>query len=280
MKDELFAKHVRYYVLKMLYRMGYGHYGGSLSIIECLSVLYNGGLNVCPETQKDMDRDYIVLSKGHAGPALYASLSVKGYIPEDMLYTLNEGGTKLPSHPDMNKTPGIDMTTGSLGQGVAAAAGIALKNKVDKRNNYTVAIVGDGELDEGQCWEAFQFAATQKLENFIVFIDYNKRQLDGYVWEICDLRDIADKLRSFGFDTAFVDGTNTEDIRSALEAAKNSEYTGPKAIILDTVKGQGVPFIEEIQDNHHIRPNEELNHQLFDFISNLEIELREAGVTV
>ena len=280
MKDEIFAKHVRLRVLRMLYQMGYGHYGGSFSIVECLSVLYNGGLNISPKLKQDPNRDYVVLSKGHAGPALYAALRVKGFIPEEMLYTLNEGGTSLPSHPDMNKTPGVDMTTGSLGQGVAVACGIALKNKADKRNNFTTAIVGDGELDEGQCWEAFQFAASQKLSHLIVFIDYNKRQLDGYVWDICDLRDIADKLRSFGFDTQFVDGRNTGDIRTALESAKASSYAGPKAIVLDTDKGQGVPFLEQIQDNHHIRPGEDLNTMLHDVIEKLQSELERTGDTI
>ena len=180
----------------------------------------------------------------------------------------------------MNKTPGVDMTTGSLGQGVAVACGIALKNKADKRNNFTTAIVGDGELDEGQCWEAFQFAASQKLSHLIVFIDYNKRQLDGYVWDICDLRDIADKLRSFGFDTQFVDGRNTGDIRTALESAKASSYAGPKAIVLDTDKGQGVPFLEQIQDNHHIRPGEDLNTMLHDVIEKLQSELERTGDTI
>ncbi len=274
MNTQLFAKKVRINVLKVLTKVGYGHYGGSLSLVECLSVLYNGGLNIDVNDLKNPNRDYVVLSKGHAGPALYSSLFVKGIIDEELLFSLNQGGTNLPSHPDKNKTPGIDMTTGSLGQGVAVATGIAIKNKVENRKNYTIAIVGDGELNEGQCWEAFQFAASQKLKNFIVFIDYNKRQIDGYVWDICDLRNIAEKMTSFGFEAQDVKGNDVEAIKTALDNAKNSDYEGPKAIVLDTIKGQGVPFIEEIMDNHHIRPTSELNDQVLRFISSEEEDLK------
>lgn len=273
MDNEIFAKRIRLYILKVLNNMGYGHFGGSLSIAECLSVLYNGGLNINVNDLKNPDRDYLVLSKGHAGPALYAALYLKGIIDKDMLFSLNENDTKLPSHPDKNKTPGVDMTTGSLGQGIAVATGIAMKNKVDKKNNYTVAIVGDGELDEGQCWEAFQFAAANKLNNLIVFIDYNKRQLDGFLWEVCDLLSIPDKLRAFGFDTIEVDGKDVNAIEDALKNAKESNLDAPKAIILNTTKGQGVPFIEEIKDNHHLRVNKELSTKIDDFIRKLEMEL-------
>ena len=232
--------------------MGYGHYGGSLSIVETLAVLYGHQLQVSPETKDDLNRDFFVLSKGHAGPALYATLFLKGYITEDWLYTLNQNGTNLPSHPDKNKTPGVDMTTGSLGQGISAATGIAYGNKLAGRNNYTYCVVGDGELNEGQCWEAIQFAAHRQLDHFILFIDDNKKQLDGYTTEICNPFDFEAKFAAFGFHTRKADGSSVEEINAAVETAKS--LTGkPIAIVLDTVKGQGVPYIEDMYSNHHLR---------------------------
>ena len=247
-----FADQIRYYTLKELNYMGYGHYGGSLSIVETLAVLYGNQLQASPETKDDLNRDFFVLSKGHAGPALYATLFLKGYITEDWLYTLNQNGTNLPSHPDKNKTPGVDMTTGSLGQGISAATGIAYGNKLAGRSNYTYCMVGDGELNEGQCWEAIQFAAHRQLDHFILFIHDNKKQLDGYTTEICNPFDFEAKFAAFGFHTLKADGSSVEEINAAVEAAK--ALTGkPTAIILDTVKGQGVPYIEDMYSNHHIR---------------------------
>lgn len=249
------AARIRYYTLKELNYMGYGHYGGSLSIVETLAVLYGHQLQVSPETKDDLNRDFFVLSKGHAGPALYATLFLKGFITEDWLYTLNQNGTSLPSHPDKNKTPGVDMTTGSLGQGISAATGIAYGNKLAGRDNYTYCIVGDGELNEGQCWEAIQFAAHRQLDHFILFIDDNKKQLDGYTTEICNPFDFEAKFSSFGFHTLKADGRSVEEINAAVEAAKS--LTGkPIAIILDTVKGQGVSYIEDMYSNHHLRLDE------------------------
>lgn len=247
-----FADQIRYYTLKELNYMGYGHYGGSLSIVETLAVLYGNQLQASPEMKDDLSRDFFVLSKGHAGPALYATLFLKGYITEDWLYTLNQNGTNLPSHPDKNKTPGVDMTTGSLGQGISAATGIAYGNKLAGRENYTYCIVGDGELNEGQCWEAIQFAAHRQLDHFILFIDDNKKQLDGYTTEICNPFDFEAKFAAFGFHTLKADGSSVEEINVAVEAAK-SLTEKPIAIILDTVKGQGVPFIEDMYSNHHLR---------------------------
>lgn len=256
-----FADQIRYYTLKELNFMGYGHYGGSLSIVETLAVLYGNHLQASPETKDDLDRDFFVLSKGHAGPALYATLFLKGYIPEEWLYTLNQNGTNLPSHPDKNKTPGVDMTTGSLGQGISSATGIAYGNKIAGRENYTYCIVGDGELNEGQCWEAIQFAAHRQLDHFIVFIDDNKKQLDGYTTEICNPFDFETKFSAFGFHTLKADGSSVEAINKAVEEAK--KMTGkPIAIILDTVKGQGVPCIEEMYSNHHIRLDEKMREEI------------------
>ncbi|WP_229677500.1 transketolase [Enterococcus wangshanyuanii] len=241
--------------MKELDNLGFGHFGGSLSIVETLAVLYGKVLDVSPERATDPNRDYFVLSKGHAGPALYATLFLKGYFDENFLFSLNQNGTRLPSHPDRNKTPGVDMTTGSLGQGISAATGIAKGNQLAGRNNFTYAIVGDGELNEGQCWEAFQFAAHQKLDHLIVLIDDNKKQLDGYTAEICDPLDFVEKMQAFGFNSWRVNGGDVSAIEAAIDHAKKVNGK-PTAIVLDTVKGQGVPYFEELMDNHHVRPDE------------------------
>lgn len=272
MNLELFAKKIRYYTLKELHNMGFGHYGGSLSIVECLAVLYGEEMNVYPTEPKNPDRDYFILSKGHGGPALYATLFLKGYFSEDWLYTLNKNGTLLPSHPDAQKTPGVDLTTGSLGQGISGATGIAKGNQLLKKDNYTYVIVGDGELNEGQCWEAFQFAAHHKLENFIVFIDENKKQLDGPTCEICCSQDFVKKMEAFGFYSLRVDGKSVTEIQRAVEKVKKVKGC-PKAIILDTIKGQGVSLIEEMGNNHHLRPSREVSESIYEEIVRIGNEL-------
>lgn len=268
----IFSKEIRYYLLKELNHMGFGHYGGSLSIVETLAVLYGKHLNASPENQHDESRDYFVLSKGHGGPALYATLFLKGYFSEDWLYTLNANGTKLPSHPDRLLTPGVDMTTGSLGQGISSATGIAMGNKLANRDNYTYCIVGDGELNEGQCWEAIQFAAHQRLNKFVLFIDDNKKQLDGYTKNICNPYDFVEKLRAFGFNALRVDGSSVHEIDQAISIAKMAKDR-PSAIVLDTVKGQGVPYIEQMMDNHHLRPSKEDTYEIEKAIEKLAYEL-------
>lgn len=276
MNNKEFAKRVRVDIVEVFQKMGYGHYGGCLSIVECLSVLYNGESFINMKNLKDPNRDYVILSKGHAGPALYASMHIKGILDDSLFFSLNENGTSLPSHPDKNKTPGIDMTTGSLGQGVAVATGIAYKNQVENRGNYVYAIVGDGELNEGQCWEAFQFAASKNLRNFVVFIDDNKKQIDGLTKDICDLRDLSEKLKTFGFETIRVDGKEVDAIEKALHDCKHSSYVGPKAIILETIKGQGVQSIEEIHNNHHMRPDSALDAKITANLNRLKWELENA----
>ncbi|WP_271491503.1 transketolase [Enterococcus sp. 5H] len=255
MDIQKFADQIRYYTMKELANLGFGHFGGSLSIVETLAVLYGKVLNVSPERKDDPDRDYFVLSKGHAGPALYATLFLKGYFDEKILFSLNQNGTNLPSHPDRIKTPGIDMTTGSLGQGISAATGIAKGNQLLGKENFTYAIVGDGELNEGQCWEAFQFAAHQKLDHLIVMIDDNKKQLDGYTTDICDPFDFVEKMQAFGFNSWRVNGADVKAIEAAIIQAKQTNGK-PTAIVLDTVKGQGVSYFERLADNHHVRPDE------------------------
>lgn len=271
-KLEHFRDEIRLLTLKELEHRGFGHYGGSLSIVETLAVLYGEVLNVDPMHPKSPERDYFILSKGHAGPALYAALALRGFFPEDLLYTLNENGTKLPSHPDRNLTQGIDMTTGSLGQGISVATGVALSHKLSNKENYTYCIVGDGELNEGQCWEAFQFAAHHQLNRLIVFIDDNKKQLDGYTADIIDPLDLQDKFESFGFYTIKVDGSSIKEIYDAIERGK-SQSDLPVAIILDTVKGQGVPCIENIMANHHLRPTEQQHGEILEAISELEAKV-------
>lgn len=274
-KLETFRDEIRLKTLKELYHLGFGHYGGSLSIIETLAVLYGEVMKVDPQNPKWKERDYFILSKGHGGPGLYATLALKGYFPEDILYTLNQNGTILPSHPDRNLTPGVDMTTGSLGQGISAAVGVALSHKLSHRDNYTYCMVGDGELNEGQCWEAIQFAAHHKLHRLFVFVDDNKKQLDGLTKEIIDPLDFEEKFRVFGFYAMKVDGRSLTEIYESIEKGK-SQTVQPVAIILDTVKGQGVPYLEEKADNHHIRPSQADKGAIHAAIVELEIKLGKA----
>ncbi|MEH7248051.1 transketolase [Neobacillus niacini] len=271
-KIEAFRDEIRLNTLKELYHLGFGHYGGSLSIVEVLAVLYGEVMKINPQNPKWEERDYFILSKGHGGPGLYATLAAKGYFPEKDLYTLNQNGTTLPSHPDKNLTPGVDMTTGSLGQGISAAVGVALSHKLSNKDNYTYCIVGDGELNEGQCWEAAQFAAHHKLNHLFVFIDDNKKQLDGLTKDIIDPLDFVEKFKAFGFYTLRVDGRSVEQIYHAIEEGKG-QTDKPIAIILDTVKGQGVPYLEEKADNHHIRPSEEDEAAIKRAIAELESKL-------
>ncbi len=247
-----YSAHIRANVLKLMKAKKGGHLGGSLSIVEALSVLYGRQMHYNPGDPQDPNRDYFVLSKGHAGPGLYSALSVFHFFDESEIYTLNEGGTRFPSHPDRTKTPGVDSTTGSLGQGISIAAGIAYALKLQGKNQYVYCIVGDGELNEGQCWEAFQFIASYKLNNLIVFIDENKRQLDGYTKDIINPFDIAEKMRAFGFSTERVDGKSEEAISAAVDRAK-AVNNSAVCIVLDTIKGQGIPYFENIADNHSVK---------------------------
>lgn len=253
---EQFALEIRVNILETLNHLGFGHYGGSLSIVETLAVLYGEIMPMTPELFSKKDRDYFVLSKGHAGPALYSTLYLKGFFNQEFLHSLNANGTRLPSHPDKNLTPGVDMTTGSLGQGVSVATGIAYAQVIEKSDHFTYTIVGDGELNEGQCWEAFQFAAHQKLSNLFVFVDDNKKQLDGLTEEICQPGDYVQKFEAFGFEAVRVDGSSILAIYDTILALKLSNSSKPKCIVLDTIKGQGVSLIENMTSNHHLRPDQ------------------------
>lgn len=263
------SDNIRIYTLKSLTNLGFGHYGGSLSIVETLGVLYGGVMNIDTDNPCWEGRDYFVLSKGHAGPALYSSLALKGFFPLEELMTLNENGTNLPSHPDRLKTRGVDVTTGSLGQGISIAAGIAKALKMDNKENRVFCIIGDGEINEGQCWEAFQFVAHHNLNNLVIFLDYNKQQLDGYIEDIIKPFSFEEKLKSFGFDAVTVKGN---DIKSIYEAVKDKRKPDdrPLFVILDTVKGQGVEYIEKMPNSHHLRLTDELKREIGKVIEELE----------
>lgn len=258
MKLKLLSAKIRLDVMKMLVHCGYGHLGGSLSIVELLSVLYGKHLRYDASNPNDDNRDMVVISKGHSGPAWYATLANVGFFDKEMLMTLNEGGTNLPSHPDRTKTPGVDMTTGSLGQGTSVAAGIALAMKRLNQNRYVYLIVGDGELNEGQCWEAFQFIANYKLNNCIVIIDENKRQLDGYTIDVINPFDIKKKMEAFGFYTIKVKGDDEEAISKAIDECKQVNNSAV-SIVLDTIKGQGITYFENLIDNHSVKFNNQEN---------------------
>lgn len=266
---ERFRDQIRLLTLKQLHHLGFGHYGGSLSIADVLAVLYGKVMKIDPANPSWEDRDFFILSKGHGGPALYAALHLSGYFEEDVLYTLNQNGTALPSHPDRNLTPGVDMTTGSLGQGISAAAVVALSHKLSGRANRTFVIVGDGELNEGQCWEAIQFAAHHKLRNLYVFVDDNKQQLDGPTKEIIDPLDFVSKFRAFGFYSERVNGHEPDAIYRAVKRGE-AQRERPVAVILDTVKGKGIPYFEKMENSHHIRANEEQNRMIERIILTLE----------
>ena len=245
-----FAIDIRKETIKCIGHLGVGHIGGALSIVDVLAVLYGGEMRIDPSDPKKDDRDMLVVSKGHSGPAVYATLALKGYFPMEMLETLNRPGTRLPSHCDMKRTPGIDMTTGSLGQGASSAMGIACANRLKGYDNYTYLILGDGEIEEGQVWEAALFAAAKKLSRVIAFVDYNKLQIDGYVNDISALGDVAAKFESFGWYAQNVtDGHDVEQIAAAIANAK-AQNEKPSVIVLNTVKGKGYSKIEGSVASH------------------------------
>ena len=246
-----FSADIRIWTIRQIAEAGFGHIGGSASIADVLAVLYGDIMKIDPKNPQWEDRDWFVLSKGHCAPALYATLALKGFFPMDWLKTLNKGGTSLPSHADMLRVPGVDMSTGSLGQGISAAVGIAYANRLQGRDNWTYCIVGDGECNEGQVWEACQTACHFNLDHFMVFVDWNKKQLDGTVKEICNPVDFEAKFRAFGFDVETVKGYDVQAIWEAIGRAKQN-IGKPHCIILDTYKGLGVPLAEAEAFNHYL----------------------------
>ena len=273
---KLLCANVRIDILEMLMKFGQGHLGGSMSCVELFAVLYGKQLNVDPKNPKKEDRDQVVLSKGHAGPVWYSTLAERGFFPKDWLFTLNQGGTLLPSHPDRTKTPGVDMTTGSLGQGTSTAAGIATAMKKRGLNSYTYLIVGDGELNEGQCWEAFQYIANYKLNNCIVIIDDNKRQLDGYTKDVINPFNKKKKMKAFGFYTLTAKGDDLEAIDDTINKLKEVKDSAV-CMVLDSVKGQGVKFFEELLSNHSVKFNEEYTNEANKAIAQLKEYIAKEG---
>ncbi len=245
------AREVRINTLKCIGKLGVGHVGGAMSVVDVLTYLYYHEMDVNPEDPAYPDRDRLVLSKGHAGPALYSILAMKGFFPMEWLDTLNVGGTNLPSHCDRNRTPGIDMTTGSLGQGLSAAVGIALACRLDKRSSRVFAIIGDGESQEGQIWEAAMTAAMYRVSNLICFTDFNKMQIDGMTAEIMNIEQLEEKWSSFGWYTQRINGHDFSAIGGAVAAAGEIKDK-PSMIILDTVKGKGCTFAEGKVGSHNM----------------------------
>lgn len=252
-KEDLLDKafQIRSATIREIASFGSGHIGGAMSICDLLALLYFNKMNVDPKNPKKDDRDRLVVSKGHAGPAVYATLALKGFFPMEMLSTLNQGGTNLPSHCDMLKTPGIDFTAGSLGQGFSAAMGIALGNRVKGVDATVYTIIGDGESQEGQIWEAAEFAGAQKLDKVIAFEDLNGQQLDGYTKDIIpeEAESVRKRWESFGWDTTVVDGHDVEALDNAIENAKKIEGK-PHMIVMITQKSRGYVFGEGVKANH------------------------------
>lgn len=233
-----------------------GHPGGSLSAADLVAALYFQAMNHDPKNPKWADRDRFVLSKGHAAPILYAALAEAGYFSKDLLGTLRKTGSILQGHPDMKKVPGVDMSTGSLGQGLSAANGMALAGKLQKKDYYVYALLGDGELEEGQIWEAAMTAAHYKLNHVIAFVDYNGLQIDGPITEVKNPGCLVAKWKSFGWQVIKIDGHDFEQILEALEMAKQSRDK-PVMIIARTIKGKGVSFMENQVGWHGSAPNAE-----------------------
>lgn len=253
---KIFAAEIRKTVLYGLDTVKSGHIGGCMSMADLLAVLYGEVMNVDPKNPQLKTRDRLVVSKGHCGPAVYAALALKGYFPMEWMKTINLSQTKLPSHCDMNMVPGIDMTTGSLGQGMSTALGLAWGLRYQKINSYVYLVLGDGECDEGQIWEGALFAGTKKLNNVIAFVDQNLKQLDGCTKDICDVGDLRKKFEDFGWFAQEANGNDVEEIKNAIEIAK-LQVEKPSMIVLHTEKGKDCTFAQDVFYNHHMTFTEE-----------------------
>lgn len=250
------AKDLRKKVVTMLYEAGSGHPGGSLSATDYVTACYFSEINVDPKNPKWEDRDRFVLSKGHSCPVLYAALGTLGFFPEEILHTLRKEGSILQGHPNM-ECPGIDIPTGSLGQGFACAVGMAIGLKFDKKSSRVFAVLGDGECQEGEIWEAAATANKYKLDNLIAFVDNNNLQIDGTTDEIMPLGNLVEKFKAFGFETYEIDGNDMEQILRTFDAIRDNADNGkPKCIIGHTIKGKGVSFMENVCDWHGVAPKE------------------------
>lgn len=271
-KEEKFlketAKKVRIDIVKSITKANSGHTGGSLSVADVLTLLFFHEMNIDPQNPKMENRDRFVISKGHGAPALYAVLAEKGYFPTKELESLRQVNHMLQGHPDMKHTPGVDMTTGSLGQGFSAACGMALASKIDNASWRVYTILGDGELEEGQIWEAAMYASHYKLDNLIAFIDNNGLQIDGAITDVMSSLPIDEKFAAFGWHVIHVDGHDMSEIHDAIETAKSIEGK-PTMIIMKTIKGKGIPEIEGKAAWHGKAPSVEESER---FIKILEAE--------
>lgn len=247
---------MRAHIVEMLAAAGSGHPGGSLSAVDVIAMLYFKHMRVDPGNPRWEDRDRFVLCKGHAAPALYAALAMRGFFPEEELITLRKLGSRLQGHPCMGMTPGVDMSTGSLGQGLSVANGMALAGRVDGRDYYVYCILGDGEIQEGQVWEAAMSASHYKLDHVIAFVDHNRLQIDGTNDQVMSVMPIDEKFQAFGWNVMRIDGHDLEAIDAAIMEAKRS-VGKPTVIVCDTIKGKGVSFMEDVVDWHGVAPTAE-----------------------
>ncbi len=251
---------IRKYIIEEVFSAKSGHPGGSLSCTDIFTVLYFDEMRVDVNNPQWADRDRFVLSKGHCAPALYATLALKGFFPEKDLVTLRKIDSYLEGHPSMTYVPGVDMSTGSLGQGISAAAGMAMAAKLDKKDYRVYSILGDGEIQEGQVWEASMAAAHYKLDNLTAFVDYNSLQIDGSIQEVMNPEPIADKFVAFGWNVISIDGHDVEAIKDAIEQAKTVKGK-PTMVVCKTIKGKGVSFMENNGAWHGSAPNQEQRDQ-------------------
>lgn len=251
------AIELRKIALTMIYKAQSGHPGGSLSAADIVTALYFNEMRVDPVNPNWEDRDRFILSKGHVCPVLYSALAMKGYFPMDNIETLRKYGSILQGHPDMKRCPGIDISTGSLGQGLSCGVGMAIVGKRENKDYRVFAIVGDGECNEGQIWEAAQSAAKYELDNLVVFVDNNRLQNDGSCEEIMPTFDLREKFEAFGFEAYRINGHKMQEIVDVLDKVRGVNNGKPKAIVCDTVKGRGVSFMENVVAWHGIAPNDE-----------------------
>mgnify|MGYP005761682381 FL=1 len=265
------AVEVRKGIIEAVYNAKSGHPGGALSCADILTVLYFNQMNVDEKKPNDPNRDRLVLSKGHACPALYSVLAQKGYFDKELLKTFRKIGSDLQGHPDMKKVPGVDMTTGSLGQGLSAAVGMAIASKMDKAGCKVYCIVGDGEIEEGQVWEALTAASKNKLDNLCVILDNNNLQIDGEIEKVSGMNNLTERFQSFGFNVINVDGHNIDNLIDAFTTAKQTKGK-PSVIIAKTIKGKGVSFMENQAGWHGKAPNEEEHNLAMEELNNMLIE--------
>ncbi len=250
------ANLIRRDIIKMLGLAGSGHPGGSLSSVEILTVLYFQAMRHRPQEPHWVDRDRLIFSKGHGAPALYSAMARSGYFDPEMLLTLRKLGSPLQGHPDRRRLPGIEASTGSLGQGLSIGIGCAMAARLDKKDFMTYVVMSDGELNEGQTWEAAAFASFRKLSNLVMILDYNKYQLSGATKDILDMEPIADKWKAFGWRVREIDGHSLKEVAAAIEWAKE-KASSPSLILANTVKGKGVSFMENNNNFHGVANNKE-----------------------